>query len=83
MEYQKIINFLENTSNQLTKFKTKNWIEINDESHDVYNTVSHIKFKTSVLRSSYYSDYGDVCIVVKGAISIKAQARDNTNNEDK
>ena len=28
MEYQKIINFLENTSNKLSEFRTKNWIEI-------------------------------------------------------
>ena len=31
MEYQKIINLLENTANQPTKFKTKNWAEITDE----------------------------------------------------
>ena len=32
MEYQKIINLLDNTSNQPTKFRIKNWVEINDES---------------------------------------------------
>ena len=31
MEYQKLINLLDNTPNQPTKFKTKNWVEINDE----------------------------------------------------
>ena len=30
MEYQKIMNILENTLNQSSKFKTKNWVEIND-----------------------------------------------------
>ena len=30
MEYQKIINLLDNTPNQPPKFKTKNWAEIND-----------------------------------------------------
>ena len=30
MEYQKIINLLDNTPNQSSKFKTKNWVEIND-----------------------------------------------------
>ena len=30
MEYQKI-NLLDNTANQPTKFRTKNWVEINDE----------------------------------------------------
>ena len=28
MEYQKIINLLENTTNQLSKFRTKNWDEV-------------------------------------------------------
>ena len=32
MGYQKIINLLENTPNQPTKFRTKNWVEINDDS---------------------------------------------------
>ena len=32
MEYQKIINLLDNTSNQPSKFRTKNWVEISDES---------------------------------------------------
>ena len=40
MEYQKVINLLDNIPNQLTKFKTKNWVEINDESHGVYITGS-------------------------------------------
>ena len=32
MEHQKIENLLEDASNQPSKFKTKNWVEINDES---------------------------------------------------
>ena len=35
MGYQKIINLLGNTPNQLSKFRTKNWIEINDQSRGV------------------------------------------------
>ena len=34
MEYQKIINLLENSSNHLSKFRTKNWIEINHQSKE-------------------------------------------------
>ena len=56
MKYQKIINLLGNTPNQPTKFRTKTWVEINDESHGMYNTNSQIKFKTSMLRSSLW-DY--------------------------
>ena len=41
MEYKKIIiiiNLLDNTLNQPTKFRTKNWFEINDDSRGTYNT---------------------------------------------
>ena len=58
MEYQKIINLLDNTSNQQSKFRTINWFEINDESRGAYNTNSQIKFKTIILRSSL-CDYSD------------------------
>ena len=30
MEYQKIINLLDNTPNQATKFRTNKWVEIDD-----------------------------------------------------
>ena len=42
MEYQKVINSLDNMSNQLFKSRTKNWIEITDQSRGVYNTNSDI-----------------------------------------
>ena len=32
MEYQNIANVLDNTSNQPSKFKTNNWVEIIDGS---------------------------------------------------
>ena len=67
MEYHKIINLSDNTSNQPTKFRTKNWVEINDDSRGTYNTHRQIKFKTSMLRSSL-CDYSDTYILVKGAI---------------
>ena len=57
MEYQKIVNFLENTPNEPSKFRAKNRVEVNDESRGTYNVNSQIKFKTSTLRSilCYYS----------------------------
>ena len=58
MEYQKVINLLDNTQNQPTKYRTKNWVEINDEEHRAYNTKSQIKFKISMLRQSL-CDYSD------------------------
>ena len=58
MEYQKISNMLNDASNQPPKFRTRNWVEINDEARDTYYPNKQIKFKTSVLRSSL-CDYGD------------------------
>ena len=52
MEYQKIANLLDDASNQSSKFKTKNWVEINDESRGTYNVNSQMKFKTTILKSS-------------------------------
>ena len=45
MKYQKIINLLENTTDQPSKFRTKNWVEVTDESRGTYNVNSQIKFK--------------------------------------
>ena len=61
MGYQKIINLLDNTPNQPTKFRKKNWAEINDEEGGTYNGNSQIKFKTSMLRSGL-CDVIIVCI---------------------
>ena len=58
MEYQKVINLLENAPNQPTKFRTKNWVEINVDLHGTYNTNSQIKFKTSML-TTRLCDYSD------------------------
>ena len=60
---------LENTPNQPTKFRTKNWVEINDDSRGTYNTKTQIKFKTSMLRTSL-CDYNDANILVGGTIAI-------------
>ena len=45
MEYQKIATFLDNnSSNQPSKFRTKNWVEINDELKESYSANSDIRF---------------------------------------
>ena len=36
MEYQKIANLLDNASNQPSRFETKNWVEVNDDSRGTY-----------------------------------------------
>ena len=75
MEYQKIANLIDGESNQSSKFRTKNWVELNDESRGTYNINSQIKFKTTMLRSSL-CDYSDAYILVKGKTEITA-ARDD------
>ena len=75
MEYQKIANLLDNASNQPSKFRTKNWFEINYQSRGGYTTCSDIKFKTTMLRSSL-CDYDDAYIVVKGTTTITGAGDD-------
>ena len=65
MEYQKIANLLDNASNQPSQFRTRNWVEINDESRGAY-TGNSIKFKTTMSRSNL-SDYADAYILVNAA----------------
>ena len=69
MEYKEITNLLENTPNQPSKFRIKNRIEINNDTHRRYNTNSQIKFKTSMLKSSL-CNYSDAYILVKGTITV-------------
>ena len=45
MEYQKIANLIDDALNQPFKFRTKNCVEINDESRETYSANSQIKFK--------------------------------------
>ena len=68
MEYQ-IGNLIDGASNQPSKLRTKNWIEINDESRATYNVNNQIKFKTTVLKPSL-CNYSDAHILVKGKITI-------------
>ena len=75
MEYQKLANLIDNTSNQPSKFRTRNWVEINDESRGAYNVNSQIKFKTTMLKSSL-CDYSDAYVLVKGTITINGRGAD-------
>ena len=86
MEYQKIANLIDdNTLNQPSKFRTRNWVEINDESRGAYNVNNQIKFKTAMLKSSL-CDYSDAYILVKGTITVnntadQGAAANNTNKK--
>ena len=68
-----------NVSNQPSKFRTKNWVEINDESRGTY-TSNDIKFKTTMLRSNL-CDYADAYILVKGTITITGAGNDDATKQ--
>ena len=86
MEYQKIANLIDDdASSQPSKFRTRNWVEVNDESTGAYNANSQIKFKTKMLKSSL-CDYSDAYILVKATISVsntaaQGAASNNTNKK--
>ena len=75
---------IDDASNQPSKFKTQNWFEISDDSRGTYNINSHIKIKTTVLKSSL-CDYSDAYILVKGTITVNntaaADADANSTNK--
>ena len=62
---------LDNTSNQPSNDRTKNWVEMKNDSHGTNNTNSQIKFKKSMLKSRLCDYYSDAYIFVKGIISDK------------
>ena len=85
MEYQKIANLIDDTTNQPSKFRTRNLVEINDESRGAYSVNSQIKFKTAMLKSSL-CDHSNAYILVKGTISVnntaaQGAAANNTNKK--
>ena len=75
---------LDNTLNQPSKFRTKHWVEINDESRGAYDTNSQIKCKTITLKSSL-CDCNDKYMLVSGYITVNNIAADNAdlNNANK
>ena len=85
MEYQKIASLLNDESNKPSRFRTRNWVEINDDIRGEYSPNKQTRFKTAKLRSSL-CDYSDVYILVKGNITVNntaadGSALDNTNKK--
>ena len=80
MEFQKITNFLDITSDNkdLTKFVTKKWIEVYDQSEGSYDVKKEIKITTSMLRSDLY-DFSGAYIVIKGTITVTEPDNANKN----
>ena len=90
--YQKIINLLDDTANQPSRFRTRNWVETNDESWGDYDDDNNnneddnnkINFRKTMIRSSL-CDYRDAYILVKGTITVTntEAASVAVNNTDK
>ena len=92
MNHEEIL--FEDTTNQPSKFRTRNWVEIDDESWGDYKDSNNnndddknnkIKLKTTMIRSSLY-DYSDWYALVKGAITVPNMAAagaaiNNTNKK--
>ena len=78
MEHQEIANLLDSkASNQPSKFRTRNWVETNDESEGLYcNNDDDIRFKTTMLRSNL-CDYADGYILVKRTITVTGAEDDD------
>ena len=72
MEFQKILNFLDTTSDDkdLPGFVTKKWIEVYDQSEGNYNVNKEIRIKISMLRTDL-CDYSDAYIVQKEILLLK------------
>ena len=83
MEFQKIINLLDITSNykDLPRYVTKKWIEVYDQSEKNYSVKKEIRFKTSMLRSNL-CDFSDAYIVVKGDITLEGDNNANKHNKN-
>ena len=68
METRKIVNLLNGTENDNSKFATKKWYVIDSESNGNYSQNDEIKFLTRSIESSL-CDYSDACILVTGNIT--------------
>ena len=71
MEFKKITNLLDTTSNNkdLPRFVTKKWVEVYDQSKKDYNPNKEIRIKTSMLRPDL-CDCSNAYIVAKGDITV-------------
>ena len=75
MESQTIANLLGNASNQPLKFRTRNWVEINDDSRGTY-TNPDIKFKSTMLKSNL-CDYANAYMFVTDTVTITGHGDDD------
>ena len=70
METQKIVNLLNGSDNDNSRFATKKWYIIDSESNGNYSQNDEIKFLTRSIESSL-CDYSGAYILVTGNITVK------------
>ena len=70
METQTIVNLLNGSDDENSKFATKKWYIIDSESKGNYSQNDEIKFLTRSIESGL-CDYCDAYILVTGNISVK------------
>ena len=83
MEFQKIKNFLDTTSDDkdLPRFTNKKWAEVYDQSGGNYDVNKEIKIKKSMLISDLY-DFSDAYIAVEGDITLEVDNNVNKRNKN-
>ena len=79
METQKIVNLLNDSDNESSRFVTKNWYVINDQNNGQCGRGNEndatIKFDTNVIKPNL-CDYSDAYILVTGDIKVAGVAAD-------
>ena len=69
METQKIVNLLNGSENEYSKFATKKWYVIDSDSNGNYSHENLIKFLTKSIESSL-CDYSDAYVLVTGDLAV-------------
>ena len=69
MEHQKILNLLNEVNG--SKFVTRKWSIVNDQSKSNYGAGNEIIYNTEVLKSNL-CDYNDAYILVRGDNTVRA-----------
>ena len=81
METQKIVNLLNGSDNENSKFARKKWYIIDSEANGNYSKDEEIKILTRSIESNL-CDYSDAYILVAGDIAVKKRNNANTDNID-
>ena len=77
METQKIVNLLNNSENEYSKFATKKWYDVDSETKGTYWHHDPVKFLTNSIESSL-CDYSDAYVLVTEYITV---TRGNANTK--